>query len=521
MLPDNLGYIFQDAVKLSPQGIALLQADRSLTFAEFDERCSRVANGLLNLGVKPGDRVGFLFSNDFRFLECMFGCMRIRAIAIPMNAKSTDETLGHVLTDSAASVFIVGREFVPRIGTLSAGRTNVRTIIADRDPSGAHVDYDEFLSQSSPALERYPTAFEDICMLPYTSGSTGKPKGVLLTHGGQLWNAEVMRKASMLDPTERALIAVPLFHKNAMMTVKAFLIAGASLTILPTFDPRAAISAIEKWRVTYLTGVPAMYKLILNERELLAAHDVSSIRYATCGSAEVPADLLEEFRRVFRAPISESYGLTEGGPIPLVNMRWGMKKRGSCGIEFPGSDVKLVAEDGVTEVGTNETGELITRNPGLARGYWNLPEVTAQKFRNGWLYTGDLMRRDEDGFYFFLGRKDDVINVAGEKVHPKEIEDLLLRHPNIRDACVVPGPHELKGVVPVAFVCERSPDATTEEEIRGFCLKNGAAFAHPRRVIFLDALPLGPTGKVDRNNLKQRAHELNISSESPRFHVGK
>jgi acyl-CoA synthetase (AMP-forming)/AMP-acid ligase II len=196
-----------------------------------------------------------------------------------------------------------------------------------------------------------------------------------------------------------------------------------------------------------------------------------------------------------------------------------MSKRGSCGLAIPGSEVKLVADDGVTEVGSNEPGELITRNPGLAKGYWKLPEVTGQKFRNGWLYTGDLMRRDEDGFYFFLGRKDDVINVAGEKVHPKEIEDLLLRHPSIRDACVVPAPHELKGAVPVAFVCERSPGKTTEEQVKTFCLEHGAAFAHPRRVIFLDALPLGPTGKLDRNGLKQRARGLTILAETRRTNV--
>lgn len=519
MLPDNLGYLFQDAVTLFPQRIALIQDEKTLTFTEFDERCSRVANGLLALGLRAGDRAAFLFSNDFRFLECMFGCMRIRAIAVPLNAKLADEAIGYVLADSGASVLIVGKEFAAKAEMLRAAAPGIRSIILDRNPASSYVDYDEFLLQSSPKLERRPTAFDDVCMLPYTSGSTGKPKGVLLTHGGQIWNADVMRKAGMQDSSERALIAVPLFHKNAMMTVKTFLIAGASLAILPGFDPKEVILAIEKWRITFLSGVPAMYKRILNERELLATHNVSSIRYAMCGSAEVPEELLEEFRRVFHAPISEGYGLTEGGPVPLVNTRWGIKKRGSCGLEFPGSDVKLVADDGVTAVGINEPGELIVRNPGLAKGYWNLPELTAEKFRNGWLHTGDLMRRDQDGFHFFLGRKDDVINVAGEKVHPKEVEDLLLRHPKIRDACVVPARHELKGAVPVAFVCQQSPGAATEEEIKAFCLKHGAAFSHPRRVIFLDALPLGSTGKIDRNNLKHRARGLKLTSEGAGLHV--
>ncbi|MGH7717742.1 MAG: class I adenylate-forming enzyme family protein, partial [Gemmatimonadaceae bacterium] len=369
--------------------------------------------------------------------------------------------------------------------------------------------YEDLLRSSSASLAPRPTSPDDVCMQPYTSGSTGKPKGVLLTHGGQLWNAEVKRKALMLDHTERALVAVPLFHKNAMIgAVKPFLLAGGSIVILPGFDPLAVIRAIERYRVTYLTGVPAMYKMILAEREALERHDVSSIRYAVCGSAEVPEDLAEAFTSVFGAPLAESYGLTEGGPVPLCNTRWGLKKRGSCGTAFPGCEVKLVGADGVTEVGPNEVGELVTRNPGLAKGYWKLPHLTAERFRDGWLHTGDLFRRDEDGYFYFKGRGDDMINVAGENVYPKEVEDVLLRHPNVGDAYVVAAPHELKGEVPVAFVTERTRGAATEEEIKQFFLRHGAAHAHPRRVYFLDALPLNSTGKPDRNAMKKMAREV-------------
>jgi acyl-CoA synthetase (AMP-forming)/AMP-acid ligase II len=330
---------------------------------------------------------------------------------------------------------------------------------------------------------------------------------VLLTHGGQLWNADILRKALLADDTERALIAVPLYHKNAMAgAVKPFLLAGGSLVILPGFDALEVVRAIDRFKVTYLTGVPAMYKMILAEKEALGRHDVSSVRYAVCGSAEVPEELLDEFRRVFGAPIGESYGLTEGGPVPIVNTRWGLKKRNSCGLAFPGCDVKLV-DEADREVGVDEVGELVTRNPGLAKGYWKLPEATAKKFRGGWLYTGDLMRRDADGYYYFLGRRDDMINVAGENVYPKEVEDILLQHPNLRDACVVPAPHDVKGEVPIAFVVEREPGRTTEDDVRRFFLERGAPYAHPRKVVFLDALPLGGTGKIDRTGLKARARE--------------
>ena len=188
-----------------------------------------------------------------------------------------------------------------------------------------------------------------------------------------------MRKALLADDTERALIAVPLYHKNAMVgAVKPFLLAGGSLVILPGFDALEVIRAIDRYKVTYLTGVPAMYKMILAEKDALGRHDVTSVRYAVCGSAEVPEELLDEFRRVFGAPIGESYGLTEGGPVPIVNSRWGLKKRNRCGLAFPGCDVKLV-DEAEREVGVEEVGELVTRNPGLAKGYWKLPEATRQE----------------------------------------------------------------------------------------------------------------------------------------------
>jgi acyl-CoA synthetase (AMP-forming)/AMP-acid ligase II len=502
VLPDNLGYLFDTALALTPSKPAVYQGDTVLTFAELDARSNRMANALVALGVGAGDRVALLFNNDFRFLETLFGTMRLGAVAVPLNIRMGDDALRYVTEDSEAAVLVASAALAERGRALAAQIPAIKHVIAD----GA-LAYESVVAAASPTLARRATAFDEICMQPYTSGSTGKPKGVLLTHGGQIWNIDVMRKALMADDTERALIAVPLYHKNAMAgAVKPFLLAGGSLVILPGFDALEVIRAIDRFKVTYLTGVPAMYKMILAEKDALARHDVTSVRYAVCGSAEVPEELLDEFRRVFGAPIGESYGLTEGGPVPIVNTRWGLKKRGSCGLAFPGCDVKLVDEAG-KEVGVDEVGELVTRNPGLAKGYWKLPEATAKKFRDGWLSTGDLMRRDADGYYYFVGRRDDMINVAGENVYPKEVEDILLQHPNLRDACVVPAPHDVKGEVPIAFVVAREPGRTTEDDVRRFFLERGAPYAHPRRVVFLDALPLGGTGKIDRIALKARARE--------------
>jgi len=511
MLPENVGHLFDVPLALIPHQPAVLQDHTVLTFAALDERCNRLANALRELGVAAGHRVALMFSNDFRFLESLFAPMRLGAVPVPLNTRMGDAALQYVVEDAEATVMIANRAMAGRARTLAPRIRRVAHLIVDGPAADGGLAYEPLLAAASPALARRPTRADEICMQPYTSGSTGRPKGVLLDHGGQIWNADVLRKAIVCDHRERGLVAVPLFHKNAMTgVVKPFLLAGGSIVILPGFDAVEVIRAIDRYKVTYLTGVPAMYKMILAEKAALAQHDVSSVRYALIGSAEVPRELPAEFRAVFsEADVAESYGLTEGGPVPVTNTRWGLKKPGSCGTAFPGSEVRLVDTAG-RDVAGEGIGELVTRNPGLACGYWRLPQVTAEKFRAGWLYTGDLMRRDADGYYYFIGRRDDMINVAGENVYPKEVEDVLLRHPNLRDACVVPAPHPVKGEVPMAFVVEREPGRTTAEEVRTFFLERGAPYAHPRRVVFLDALPLGGTGKLDRTALKARAREEEV-----------
>lgn len=508
--PSNFGDLAFVPMRAFPERPAVIQGDVTLTYADLGARMGRVGNLLRGLDVQQGDRVALLFPNEWPFIELCFGSMRAGAVPVPLNIRLGYETLRYCVEHSDAQVLVASRTLADQAARLKADVPGLRALMVagetgERPPEA--LSYESLLDAASPEFESAPAAFDDICMQPYTSGSTGRPKGVLLTHGGQFWNADMVRRIMMFDETERALVAVPLYHKNAMASaVKPILMAGGALVILPGFDAANVIAAIARHQCTYMTGVPAMFRLILNQRALLAQHDVRTLRWAACGSAMVPPGLLKEFQEIFHAGISEGYGLTEGGPVVFESPRFGPRKIGSVGLPLPGCEVRVVKADG-QEARTGEAGELWTRNPGVAR-YYKAPEITAQKFdAEGWLHTGDLVRCDTDGYYYILGRVDDMINVGGENVYPKEVEDTLLLHPAVREVFVVSVPHVLKGEAPVAFVVLRDGQAATAEELKQFFLARSPAYAHPREIFFIEAAPLGSTGKVDRGALQRHARE--------------
>lgn len=501
---DNFGYIFAPSVAARPLSPAVIQDDRILTYADLDQRCNRIAHGLLSRGLKPGDRVALLFGNHWRYIECFFGPMRAGLVTTPLNTRMSDAVLADILAECSPRAILVSEDQRGRADALRRKIGSDTIWILDEG------EQDQSLSALAEAGHDGPPEIEaggkDVCLLLYTSGSTGRPKGVLLQHGGQIWNAQVVAQALAIRPDERALVAVPLFHKNAMTAaVKPFLVCGGSLVILPGFNPEAVIRAIERHKATYMTGVPAMYKMILECKDLLAAHDTSSMNYILCGSAEVSEELLQAITAQFNAKVMEGYGLTEGGPVPLISERHGEYRRGSCGRAIAGCDVRLVDQSGDDIEGVG-VGELVVRNPGLAVNYVHRPQDYAKKFRDGWLYTGDLMRRDADGYFYFVGRTDDMMQVSGENVYPKEVENILIAHPAVYDVCVVAAAHPVKGQVPVAFVVADGKASLTEKAVQDFYLQKGTPYAYPRRVIFMQALPLKSTGKVDRQALTAQAN---------------
>jgi long-chain acyl-CoA synthetase len=487
----NLGLLFAEHAKSDRPALIELRLpgeSRPVSFRELDAACNAVARGLVRAGLKPGERIGILSLNRSEFVATLLGAMRAGVIPVPVNIKLAAESVAFILKDAGASMVFAERD--------------LRRLAS----SGLHVvefgaDFDRFLDAGP--YKAFEPAPDSIAIQPYTSGSTGRPKGVLLTHYGQNWSRRILAHTRGTTERDVILVAAPLYHKNALNAIKQGLTAGATLPLLPQFDIGRYIEAIGNYRCTVISGVPTMMAMLLTRKDQLAGIDTASVHTIMMGSAPSSPQLIKDLRAHF--PNAEPllvYGVTEGGPVPLGPHPEGKPRpTGSLGVPYPGTEAKLVGGPSANE------GELVLRNPGNLLGYHNLPDETAKRLRDGWYYTGDVCRRDRDGFYWFVGRTDDMFVSGGENIFPGEIEALLLRHPAVHQALIMPFDHELKGQVPYAFVVKRSGTGVSEEELKQFALANGPAYQHPRRVFFLDQLPLSGTNKVDREQLRRLVAE--------------
>lgn len=513
----HLGCLHDDTAATNPDQTALIDGEsgETVTYGELSDRIAAAGNALSNMGVETGDRVALCFSNQFGFLYVFFGAARLGAVPVPVNIETTQEKMVSVVRDSDASVIITGGDeeiledvrvvvnavdAVATVGVLSA---NLPAI-----DSAEVVPFNERLAAAATTLEPAPINRDDPAMQPYTSGSTGKPKGVILTHAGCHWMITSIHELHFLDRNERAIVAGPLYHKNAMVgAVKPMLTVGGSVVVMDGFDPTRVIESIDDYGVTYLRGVPAMYKMLVRADDALAKHDVSSVQWAVSGSASLPQSLIKSVRDTFGCEMGEAYGLTEtGGPVTL-SPRWGHRKLGSSGLALPGADVRVVDPDTNEELPPGETGEFVVSCPSNGQ-YYHRPEKQQEAYfvRDGkrFLHTDDLARQDEQGYHYIVGRLDDMLIVGGENVYPAEVEDRIQQHDSVDDVAVVGVPHEIKSEAPVAFVVATD---VTEQQLKQYTLETGPAYSHPRRIFSLEELPLASTGKIDREALEETAHD--------------
>ena len=499
----NLGYFFRPAARRVPDKIAVVDLwdgrERRLAYGALDGRLDRAAAALAALGLAPGDRLFVCVGNRTEFLEIFFGAMRAGIVPVPANPRLGADALGHILADSGSRAAAIDPDANAHAAA-AVERAGIGAKIS-LAPRAGWRDYETALAAASPGFEPPELAAGHPAFHPYTSGSTGKPKGVILTHAGQLWWLGCRHRLYPVTPETVSLVAVPLFHKNAMgAAIKPNLLAGASLVILPRFDAKSYLETLARLRCTHAPGVPALFIMILQERDLIARLDLSAFQAIMVGSAPVHEELVTAMTKTFGVRVVQGYGLTEGGPVmfgPPLDGR--AVPVGSVGVPWPEGEVKLVDAAGRERP---DHGELWVRNPGVTPGYHNLPDVNRVRFADGFLKTGDLFSRDEGGFYFFRGRIDDMFVCGGENIYPKEVENLLMSHPDVADACVVAMDHALKGQVPWAMVVPKSGAEVDEGALKAHCLAAGPAYAHPRRVVVVNQMPLSGVGKIDRAAVK-------------------
>ena len=496
----NLGFFFDQTVRRLPQKVAIIDLfggkERHSTYRQLDERMDYVARMLARLGIGPGERVAMLVGNRVEFIEFFFGAMRAGAIPLLLNTRLATGTLEQLIAD-AACAFVIADPGCNRDAVSLAGRVPVRhRMLLDRNEPG-FLAFEEEMAKPAPAVVPTPIADTTQAFQPYTSGSTGRPKGAIMTHRGMLWYVAYNQRYWPSVESARGLVALPLFHKNALRgTVKPMLYAGGSFVLMPGYQPRAYLDALARYKCTYSRGVAAVFTMMLQHRDYLETLDLSNLRSLTIGSAVVTPELLGLVKEALpHIKVEESYGLTEGGsPLrPPIDGR--PVPRGSPGVPAPEIELKLIDADGNE---TADEGELVIRCPYVCLGYYNEPEITREKLNNGWLRTGDVFCTDNNGFFYFRSRVDDMFSCGGENVYPKEVENLLFAHPDVVNAVVAPVPHPIKGLAPAAMVMVREGAMITAEDLKAWCLEKGPTYSHPRFVDLVTSLPLNGAGKIDR-----------------------
>ncbi len=461
--------------------------ERIYTYGDIRRLSAAVARGLVKRGFQRGDRIAVLSANRAEVLLSFLGAMQAGLVAVMVNYKLPAEVVHFIIADSQ-SKFVLGDDARLRLAPDSVPKLSFDSEFESLLDEGAFVP-----------LAMRP---EEPAMLLYTSGSTGRPKGVELSHYSHIW-AMAMRPRFPGPAGQASLVAAPLYHMNGLSTSQSTFWHGDSIVLLPQFTSRSYIEAASRYKVRFLTSVPTMIAMMLREKDLLAATDLSSVESVRMASAPLTQSLIDQVRSAFpKAHIANYYGTTEGGPLVFGPHPGGIKQP-ELSTGYPLSNVQMrLIRDG-KEV--SDEGVLETKCAAMMTRYHGLPEATAKALtEDGYYRTGDVFRRDENGFFFFVGRADDMFVCGGENIYPGEVEKILERHPGIHQAAVVPVADELKGQKPIAFVVKTANATLDEKDVKEFALANAAAYQHPRRVIFIDEMPLAGTNKIDKRALVAR-----------------
>jgi long-chain acyl-CoA synthetase len=501
-VPKNVDDLLVSRARQTPNKEFLVArfGERRWTYQEFDAAVETAARLIESLGVAKGDRVSLLLNNCAEYLLSYFACFRLGAWAGPVNSLLKSHEIEFIVGNSGSSTVITSPDLLAGLDDARGSVESLENVVVI-EPAG---DWRIEAGQARGGLQsrRAPVSEDDEAVIIYTSGTTGKPKGVLLTHGNLLANARQIAEWLRLTEQDRALMIMPLFHVNALMTTGlAALWAGGSTVLEPKFSASRHWHTISEHRVTYFGSVATMLSMLNHSYPggVPADCDIGAFRFALCGSAPVPAEVLKKFEALFNRPVVEGYGLSESTCRSTFNPPDERRRPGSVGLPI-GNEVKVV-DDNDREVPAGAVGEIVLRGSNIMKGYYRNEAATTEAFRGGWFHTGDLGYRDADGFFYIVDRKSDMIIRAGENIYPREIDEVLYQHPKVQDAATIGVPDELYGEEVKAFIVLRQGSDATEQEIIDFCRARLADFKCPRTVALVKEIPKGPTGKLLKREL--------------------
>ncbi|WP_027718050.1 long-chain-fatty-acid--CoA ligase [Desulfovirgula thermocuniculi] len=504
--------LLDKAAATVPEHTAIIFAGQEITYRVLAGMVHRLAGALARLGVKKGDRVALMSPNCPQYVVAYMAIQKAGGVVVQVNPMYVERELEYILTDSGAEVIVAYDALYPRIRNIY-GATPLKHVIlfalgqpAVEAPPGV-LWMEKLLAEApaaAPAVEIDPTA--DLAVLQYTGGTTGFPKGAMLTHRNIVANAvqTAVWFAGCEYGREKVLAVLPFFHVYGMtVAMNLAVLMGYTQIILPRFEVTQVLECIHAYKPTLFPGAPTMYVAINNHPEV-GKYDVRSIRYCISGSAPLPVEVANRFEELTGGYLVEGYGLTEASPVTHCNPLRGRRKVGSIGLPFPDTLCKIVdLETGERELPPGETGELCVKGPQVMKGYWNMPAETSKVLRDGWLYTGDIARMDEEGYFYIVDRKKDMIIAGGFNIYPREVEEVLFEHPKVLEAAVVGIPDPYRGETVKAYVVLKEGQTATAEELMAFCRSKLAAYKVPRQIEFRESLPKTIVGKALRRLLRE------------------
>jgi acyl-CoA synthetase (AMP-forming)/AMP-acid ligase II len=501
VITKSLRELLEARAAASPEKVFLFSEidGRRFTYLEFDAAVNRAANMLSARGVRKGDVVSLLMPNSAEYIIAYFACFKTGALAGPVNSLLKPEEMSYVVGNSEAKLLLYNSQFAEQVGEIRGGLKSLCDAVVFDDEAEATKDFDG----REVGWSDTPLARDDEAIIIYTSGTTGKPKGCLLTHGNLLANARQICDWLGFDEDDRLLTIMPLFHMNAVsVTTLSALQAGASTVVSPRFSASRFWQIISDYEITSFGSVATMLSMLLATYTEGVPEGLSTerLRFAMCGSAPVPAAVMRRFEQTFNCPVIEGYGLSESTCRSTFNPPDERRRAGSCGLSI-GNEMRVVDEDD-EELPEGVAGEIVMRGENIFKGYFKNEEATRRAFRGDWFHTGDVGYRDADGFFHIIDRKSDMIIRGGENIYPREIDELLYKHPSVAEAAAIGVPDELYGEEVAAFVVLKEGSAATEEEIKAYCGEHLADFKCPKVVRVVASLPKGPTGKVLKRELQ-------------------